>query len=276
MAALSGWQVASYRSGVAAVFMWLVLPSARRSWTWRTFAGGAVYAAVVVSFVISNKLTTAANAILLQSTSPLYLLLLGPLFLKEKLRTVDVAVVTGVVVGAAVLFSGSENVVATAPDPIRGNIVAAGSGLAWALTIATLRWIGKRNPQADAGGSVAIAGNLIAFVACLPLAIGGPKVGAGSGAMILYLGIFQVGLAYVCFTKSIRHVAAIDAATLLLIEPVLNPIWAWLIHGEYPSGRALAGGAMILAAAFAGSWWQASIESKASVDRPEPSFPLQS
>jgi len=103
LAALTGWQVASYRSGVAAVFLWVILPAARRNWTWRTLVAGAVYAIMVVLFVLSNKLTTAANAILLQSTYPLYLLLLGPLFLREKLRAGDLAVHAGVVVGAALL-----------------------------------------------------------------------------------------------------------------------------------------------------------------------------
>lgn len=257
MAALSGWQIASYRAGVAAVFLWLVLPAARRNWTWRTFLAGAIYAVMVVLYVLSNKLTTAANAILLQSTYPLYLLLLGPLFLKEKLRAVDLAIVAGVILGAAILFSGSEHVVATAPDPVRGNIVALASGFAWALTIAALRWLGKSDPQAESAASVAIAGNVIAFVACLPLALKGSAVHAGAVGVVVYLGLVQVGLGYVCLTRSIRNVPAVDAATLLLLEPVLNPIWAWLIHHEQPSGMALAGGAIIMVSAFAGSWWQA-------------------
>jgi len=257
MAALTGWQIAGYRAGVAAVFLWIVLPAARRNWTWRTLLAAAVYAVMVVLFVLSNKLTTAANAILLQSTYPLYLLLLGPLFLKEKLRAVDVAIVVGVILGAGILFSGSEHVVATAPDPVRGNIVALASGFAWALTIAAMRWLGKRDPRAESAASVAIAGNAIAFVACLPLALKGPAMHLTAGAVVLYLGLVQVGLGYVCLTRSIRNVPAVDAATLLLLEPVLNPVWAWIIHDEQPSGMALAGGAIIMTSAFAGSWWQA-------------------
>jgi DME family drug/metabolite transporter len=277
LAALSGWQIASYRAIVAALFMWLVLPGARLNWTWRTLAAGAVYAVMVVLYVLSNKLTTAANAILLQSTYPLYLLLLGPMFLKEKLRLVDVAIVGGVILGAAILFSGSERVVATAPDPVRGNIVALASGLAWALTIAALRWMGKRDPSAESAASVAIAGNAIAFAACLPLAVGGPAVHPQAIAVIVWLGVFQVGLGYTCLTRSIRHVPAIEAATLLLIEPVLNPIWAWLIHSEQPSGRALTGGMIIMLAAFVGAWWQARQSATADLAeaRTELSFPQQ-
>src|SRR5665213_153943 len=165
LAALSGWQIAGYRAILAVLFMWLVLPAARSNWTWRIFAAGAVYAVMVVLYVLSNKLTTAANAILLQSTYPVYLLLLGPLFLKEKLRLVDLAIIGGVILGAGILFSGSERIVATAPDPVRGNIIALASGLAWALTIAALRWLGKRDPGAESAASVAIVGNAIAFAA---------------------------------------------------------------------------------------------------------------
>jgi drug/metabolite transporter (DMT)-like permease len=181
---------------------------------------------------------------------------------------VDLAVVAGVVLGAAVLFSGSEHIVATAPDPVRGNLVALASGVGWAMTIAAMRWMGKRDPLAESAGAVAIAGNLIAFVACLPLAYNGPPVGVEAAAVVAYLGFFQVGLGYVFLTRSIRHVPAVDAATLLLIEPVLNPIWSWLIHGEQPSGRALTGGVMIMAAAFAGAWWQASVERSMSAGDP--------
>ena len=276
LAEVSGWQIASYRGGVAAIFLWLALPAARRNWTWRTLVAGVVYAAMVVLFVLSNKLTTAANAILLQSTYPLYLLLLSPLFLKEKLRAVDFAVVGGVILGAGILFSGSEHVVATAPDPNRGNIIALASGFAWALTIAALRWLGKRDPAAESAAAVTIAGNAIAFVACLPLAVKGGPVHMEAGAAIFYLGLVQVGLGYFCLTRSIRHVRAVDAATLLLVEPVLNPIWAWLIHHEQPSGRALTGGAMIMAAAFAGSWWQASRNSIMPEAEEAAFFPPQS
>ncbi len=258
LAALTGWQIASYRAGIATIFLCLVLPAARRNWTWRTLAGGVVYAVMVVLFVLSNKLTTAANAILLQGTYPVYLLLFGPFFLKEKLHAVDVAVVGGVGLGAVILFSGSEHIVATAPDPMRGNIIALASGIAWALTIAVLRRVGKHNPKAESAAAVAIAGNAIAFVACLPLATQGPSLQVSSIAVLAWLGLFQVGLGYVCLTRSIRHVPALDAATLLLVEPVLSPIWAWLIHGETPSGMAMTGGAVIMTAAFAGSWLQAS------------------
>jgi drug/metabolite transporter, DME family len=257
MASLTAWQIASYRAGLAAVFLWVALPAARNHWTWRTLVAGTVYAAMVVSFVLSNKLTTAANAILLQSTYPLYLLFLGPLWLRERLRARDLVVVGGVGLGALMIFFSSERAVPTAPDPVRGNLVAVASGFAWALTITALRWMGKRDPQAESAASVVIAGNTIAFLACLPLAAGGSAVHLKSGVIVLYLGFIQVGLGYYFLTRSIRHVRAADAGILLLIEPVLSPLWAWLIHGEQPGAMALGGGAVLLTTALAGTIWQA-------------------
>ena len=95
-----------------------------------------------------------------------------------------------------------------------------------------------------------IAGNLIAFAACLPLALPVRSASTADLAVVFYLGVFQVGLAYVFLTRSIRHVPAFEAATLLLVEPVFNPVWAFLLRGEKPAGPVLLGGCLIVAAAF--------------------------
>jgi len=260
--ALSSWQVAGFRSGIAAAALYLFLPGARRGWTLRTWLIGSAYAATLILYVLANKLTTSANAIFLQSTAPLYLLLLGPLVLKEPVRRVDLAVVTAVATGAVLLLSGSETIVGTAPNPHLGNILGVASGLTWALTLAGLRWMsktantGKAAASEDAGAATVIAGNVIAFVVCLPMALPAVRVTVADVSVLVYLGVFQIGLAYVLLTRSLRQVTGIEAATLLMLEPVFNPLWSWLIHGEKPSSRAIAGGAMIVLAALAGTWWQ--------------------
>ncbi len=252
---LSSWQVAGFRSGIAAVVLYMLMPGARRAWTWRTGLIGIAYAATLILFVIANKLTTSANAIFLQSTAPLYLLLLGPLVLREPIRKIDLAVIAAVAAGAVLLLRGSEAAGSTAPDPGRGNLLAIAAGLTWALTITGLRWMGKRSADTASGAATVIAGNLIALAISLPMAF---PVSHASGidlAVLFYLGIFQISLAYVFLTRSLREVPGIEAATLLLIEPVLNPIWSWLIHGERPGALTLAGGAVIILAAFAGTVW---------------------
>jgi DME family drug/metabolite transporter len=263
---LSSWQVAGFRSGVAAAVLYILLPGARPTskpgWTWRTWLIGLAYAATMILFVLANKMTTSANAIFLQSTAPLYLLLLGPLLLREPIRKIDLAVIAAVGAGAILLLFGSDVVpssnagASNAPDPHRGNLMALGAGFTWALTITGLRWMGKQTDSANASAATVIAGNFIAFAVCLPIAIPVEHGSAIDVAVLLYLGIFQVSLAYVFLTRSLREVPGLEAATLLLVEPVFNPVWTWMVHGERPGALALLGGLTIVAAAFAGTVWR--------------------
>ena len=119
--------------------------------------------------------------------------------------------------------------------------------MTWALTIIGLRWMSR----SDNGPSPALAvvtGNVLALLLCLrwALPVGAPH--ASDWLVIMYLGVFQVGLAYACLTVALQHVAALEASLILLLEPVLNPVWVWLIQGERPGGWALLGGAIILLA----------------------------
>jgi drug/metabolite transporter, DME family len=253
---LSNWQIAGFRSGIAAVVLYIALPDARRHWTWRTWLIGLAYAATMILFVLANKLTTSANAILLQSTAPLYLLLVGPLVLREPIRKIDLAVISTVAAGATLLLLGSEAAGVTAPDPGRGNLMALAAGAAWGLTITGLRWTGKRSDGADSSAAIVIAGNLIAFAVCLPTAVPVEHARLADVAVLFYLGLFQISLAYVFLTRSLRDVPGLEASTLLLIEPVFNPIWTWIIYRERPGAAALAGGLLIVAAAFAGTAWR--------------------
>ncbi len=267
---LTGWQVASFRSGIAAAVLWLLLPDARRNWNRRCMAIGCAYAATMILFVLANKLTTSANAIFLQSTAPFYLLLLGPLALGEPIRKIDMAVIPTVAAGAALLLFGSRAAALTAPDPGLGNAIAAASGATWALTLAGLRWMGKRSPATDSAAATVIVGNLIAFAVCLPMALPVRHASDGDIAVLFYIGIFQVALAYVFLTRSLRAVPGLEAATLLLIEPVFNPVWTWIVHGERPGALALAGGAAIVTAAFAETAWQAIRQGDPAILRAKP------
>lgn len=255
-ATLTGWQVASFRSGVAAVVLLAVLPEARRGWSWRLAPVGVAYAATLVLFVLATRLTTAANAIFLQSTAPLYLLLLGPWLLREPVRRSDVVYVLAVAGGMALLFLGTEQALATAPDPRRGNLLGVASGLSWALTVTGLRWLG-RSGEGNAALAPVVAGNLLAFLAALPMALPLTRISGADVAVILYLGIVQIGLAYFFVTRAIRHVPAFEATTVLLLEPVMNPIWAWMVQSERPGAWALGGGAVILSATVVNTWRQA-------------------
>ena len=258
-ATLTGWQIASFRSAVAAAALLLWLPEARRGWAWRMVPVSSAYAGGVVAFVLATRLTTAANAIFLQSTAPLYVLLLGPWLLGEKVRRSDAPYIVAIVGGLALFFVGREPAVRTAPSPDEGNLLALASGVFYALMLLGLRWLG-RGRRSDSGLATVALGNILAFLAALPMALGAraavPAPSAADVAVILYLGVAQIGLAYFCLTRAIRHVTVFEATAILLIEPALNPVWVWLVHGEKPGVWALCGGGLILSATLLNTWRQ--------------------
>ena len=250
---LTSWQVTSFRSGIAGLTLLLLLPEGRRGWNWRSALVGVAYAATVTLFVLANKLTTSANTIFLQSTAPLYILLLSPWLLRERTGARDILVMAIVVLGMSLLFVGTERRYATAPDPVQGNILATLAGICWAMTLMGLRWVGRRE-----GGSAvpaAVIGNIMAFFIALPFALPVQSGSALDWTILAGLGAIQVGLAYVFLTEGMRYVPALEASMLLLLEPVLNPIWSWLIHGEKPKAWSLLGGAVILAGTILKTWF---------------------
>lgn len=266
--ALPPWQVAGLRSLIAAAALACFFPRALKAGSWRTLAAGLPYAGVLVTFAVATKLTTAANAIYLQSTAPIYLLLLGPWLLKERPRASDAALAAVIAAGLALAYLGTP-VAATAPDPVRGNALALLSGVFWALTLVALRRAGRAESAGGGPGvSVVLYGNLWAFLACLPTARDWAWPGPADAMTLGYLGVFQIGLAYALLAPAFRHVPALEVSLLLLLEPVLNPLWTWVLHGERPGGLPLAGGALILAASAMHSW------AKARPGRPKAGAPV--
>jgi DME family drug/metabolite transporter len=255
---LGAWQVASFRSAVAAATLFLLMPETRRRPNARMLAVGAAYAATMVLFVQSNKLTTAASAIFLQSTAPLYVLLLSPWLLEERVRPRDLAYMAVLAAGLGLFFVGLDPVSATAPNPLLGNVLALLSGITWALTIMGLRALGTRAGEGGSWGPAAsLWGNAIAAAACLAPALPVESSRPADWLFLAYLGVFQIAVAYIFLLRGIERVRALEASLLLLLEPVLNPIWAWIVHGERPGGWSLTGGAIILLATLAKSWLDA-------------------
>jgi DME family drug/metabolite transporter len=254
-ASLTGWQLASLRSLVAALVLMLAIPAARRGWRWSMAPVAAAYAGTLVLFALANRLTTSANAIYLQSTAPIYVLLLGPWLLHERVRRTDVFYIVLVGAGLGLFALGRDTAVATAPNPPLGNLLALASGVTYALMLAGLRWFGRHGESGDAISTVA-AGNLMAFAIALPMALPVSHARPADALVILYLGAIQVGLAYWCLTTAIRHVPAFEATTMLQVEPAMNPVWTWLLHGEKPNVWAVAGGAVIMGATIWNTWLQ--------------------
>jgi DME family drug/metabolite transporter len=253
---LTGWQVASCRSAIAALALLILLREARRRPNLRVLGVGIAYAATMILFVLANKLTTAAGAIYLQSTAPLYVLLLSPWLLKEPIRARDVVYMVVLALGLGLFFVGLDPVSATAPNPLLGNVLSLVSGITWALTIMGLRSLGRGAGGEEGSWAPASAfwGNVFAALACLPLALPMTASRPTDWVILGYLGVFQIAIAYLVLLRGLERVGAFEASLLLLLEPVLNPIWAWMVHGERPGAWSLAGGGVIIFATVVKSW----------------------
>lgn len=252
---LSGWAVLGVRAAVAAATILVLVPESRRGWGLRAGLVALAYAATTILYVQANKLTTAANSIFLQNTSPLFVFVLAPLVLGERASRRDLAYMAVLAGGMLLFFVGTPRRFATAPNPLLGNALAVACALTWALTLIGYRWLAGR------GGSVAAAATMGNIVACLIALATGPDLAAGRAVdwtLLLYLGVFQLGLPYVFLARAVPRVRALDVSLMLLVEPVLNPIWAWLLHGETVARSGLAGGLVILGATAHRTWRDAA------------------
>jgi len=207
-----------------------------------TAVASVLYAALLVLFVLATKQTTAANAIFLQYTAPVYLLILEPLIYKEKFRRRDLIVVIACVAGMSLFFVGKLR-----PQDMTGNLLALASGFCFACYFLLLR---HSTARAVNRASSVIYGNLLVVLVTAPV---GLKALSGmtlhDAVSIAYLGVVQIGVAYTLFTVAMaRGVRSLDAGIVGYIEPVLNSIWVFLVLGELPTQWALVGGAIIVVA----------------------------
>ena len=246
---LSSWQVAGFRSAVAAVFLLLVARIPLKP-TWRTLGVGLIIAVTFITFIVANKLTTAAHAVFLQAAAPLYLVLLGPWLLGERVHLRDLPFLGVVLIGLVLLFAGSVTPTATAPNPVLGNIIGTASGVTWALVLVGVRYISRESGLRGAM-TATFYGNVFAFLLCLPFAFPVIDSRPVDWAVIGYLGCFQLALAYVLLTRGIGKLPALEASLLLLLEPALNPLWTFLVHGETPGLVGSIGGGLVLMATTA-------------------------
>lgn len=260
---LGGLEVAGLRALVAAVAVLLLVPGpvvvARRAVVLTGIAQGSA----MLLFVLANKMTTAANTIFLQSAAPLYIPLLASRVLGERATKRDLAAMVGIGVGLSLFFVGGEEPTATAPQPRLGDLLAIASGLAWACTVIGLRYLSRVEGGSPAGlieagveaatsrraagaaKGALVWGNVLVALVALPGVLPLVTVSTGDAVALVYLGVAQVALAYRFLVRGVEKVPALEASLLILFEPVLNPLWAFLFLAETPGPWALAGAGII-------------------------------
>jgi drug/metabolite transporter (DMT)-like permease len=239
---LSGLELSFCRSFFAAITVAIVTRHEGFRLNPLTAVASVLYAVLLVLFVLATKTTTAANAIFLQYTAPVYLLILEPLIYKEKFRARDLITVLVCVGGMALFFVGQLR-----PQDVTGNLLALASGLCFALYFLALRHPKAR--EVNRASSV-IYGNVLAVIVTAPWGLAAiPHLNLHDAFSVTYLGVVQLGIAYAFFTVAMaRGVRSLDAGIICYVEPVLNPVWVFLVLGEQPSQWALLGGAIIIAA----------------------------
>jgi drug/metabolite transporter (DMT)-like permease len=209
----------------------------RFTFSFAQVAAGAANALTMTLFVLSTKLTTAANAILLQYCAPILVAILGWLILKEKPRWEHWAGLVLIMAGICIFFldkvSGGNNM---------GNILALVSGFTFALYSIFLR----KQKNGSPAESVILSHALVSLAAVPFVFLFPPEVKASSLAAVFYLGIFQVGLASLLFTYGIKHIPALQSMLIAGLEPILNPLWVFFLIGEEPSANAITGGLIIV------------------------------
>jgi drug/metabolite transporter (DMT)-like permease len=238
----SALKVTFYRSLFAAAALMLFLGRGvwgRRTWqSTPAFIGAVVsYAACLTSFVIATKLTTAANAIFLQYAGAVWVLLLSPLVLREPMRARDVIAIVVAMSGMALFFVGRFEA-----HGMTGNAMALLSSVFFAALILSLR---RENRAAQ---SAVTWGNVLCAAALFPFVSHDLALSRTSLITLLFLGVFQVGVAYVLFIRGLAEITATQASLTGMIEPVMNPVWVFLLLDERPSSFAIAGAAVVLAA----------------------------
>ncbi|HZH32667.1 MAG TPA: EamA family transporter [Pyrinomonadaceae bacterium] len=216
-----------------------------------TAVASVFYAALLYLFVRATMQTTAANAIFLQYTAPVYILLAEPFFFKEKYRGADFIVVFFCLAGMSLFFVGQLR-----PQDVEGNLNALASGFCFAIFFLLLRH--PRAREVNRASSV-IYGNLLLALVMLPAVVRGAEhFTLTNTAIAAYLGIVQLGIAYTLLTLGVaRGVKSLDASVIGYIEPVLNPVWVFLFLGERPGRWALMGGAIIITAVASHTIWTA-------------------
>ena len=229
--------IAGVRSGIAAIFMMFYLGKVKVKVTKVKLGGAIAYATTVTLFVVANKLTTSANAILLQYTAPIWVAVFSGIILKEKAKKIDWISILFVMAGMIMFFVGDVE-----SGKILGNVIAIMSGISLSFVAIFLKLQKDSSPV-----EMTYLGNLIAFFISIPFLFQN-SIDFKSVIGLLLLGIFQLGISYILYAEASRYLSAIESILITVIEPLLNPIWVFIFIGENPGYFAVIGGVIVVGA----------------------------
>jgi drug/metabolite transporter (DMT)-like permease len=234
----SAMQLSFFRCSIASVTFALIFRKRILLVNRLSIINSVIYAIVLITFVIATKTTTAANAIFLQATAPIYILVFEPILTKTKYERVNIITVGVCMIGMLLFFVGKLE-----PGHLEGNLVALISGVTFAALFLGMK---KNDPQYQQ--SSIFWGNIIVTMVCIPFLSSLEIVTFSDLWMVAFLGVFQIGFAYAFFASGLKRVIAVEASIISMVEPVFNPIWVFLGYGETPTIYSIIGGSIILGA----------------------------
>ncbi len=235
---LNSMELSFFRCAIAAVVFALMFRKRILKLNSLALINSFAYAAVLILFVIATKTTTAANAIFLQSTAPIYVLIFEPLLTKTKWERINIITIVVCFLGMILFFMGD-----LTPGDIKGNIAALLAGVAFAAF-----FLGMKKNEPQYGESSIFYGNVIVALICIPFVTDLSSISLQDFAMVSFLGVFQIAFAYALFSYGLKRIIAVEASIISMFEPVLNPIWVFIGYGEVPSFYAIIGGIIIMTA----------------------------
>jgi len=235
---LPAMQLAFFRCTIAAITFGIIFRKRILFFNKMTFLNSVFYAAILITFVIATKTTTAANAIFLQSTAPIYVLIFEPIFNKTKYERINIITVAVCVLGMLLFFVGKLE-----PGHFEGNIIALLSGIAFASF-----FLGMKNNDPKYQQSSIFYGNILVSIISIPFLFSLEVLIVEDIWMVSFLGVFQIAIAYAFFASGLKRIYAVEASIIAMIEPVLNPVWVFIGYGETPSVTAIIGGIIIITA----------------------------
>lgn len=243
---LDAFQISFYRSIIAALAI-IIISGVKKQKIKYSFDLISVlcfttFAGILILFVAATKLTTAANAIFLQFSAPIYLVLLEPIFFKTKFDKRNIITVLVVIFGMTLFFFGKIEL-----GNIYGNLLAILSGMCFALFTLFLKWK-KQVHKSDNTLSNVVLGNFLVGLICLPIIFPSFSLNFSEAMILIYLGAVQIGISYMIFNEGIKYVSATESMIIATLEAIFNPIWVFFGVGEAPSVFAIAGACVILGA----------------------------
>lgn len=240
--------IAAWRSLLAGIVCFVYLRARKLTFTWnrRTVLSGVSLALTMLLFVIANKLTTAANAIVLQFTAPVFIVILSVLLFGKKFRSVDIFTVIITMAGISLFFFDK-----LSAGHQLGNVVALGAGACFGCYYISL----GESPEEERMSAILIADGLTFLIGFPFTFTTHPSFTPAAILVVVLLGIIQLGIPYILLSKAAEHCPPLACCLLGAIEPLLNPLWVFLLNGEAPGVSALCGGAVVILTITLWSIW---------------------